>query len=147
MEETFRAFKQYLARVRDLNSAGAVLGWDRETNMPEGGAAARARQLGTLSEMTHELFVADEVGEWLEALRPYEESLDYGSDDASLIRFARREYEKERRVPSKLVGELARAASLAQQSWVKARQAADFSLFQPDLERLVEFTDRLGELL
>jgi carboxypeptidase Taq len=138
VEETFKQFKAHLSRVRDLEMATSVLGWDRETYMPEGGAAARARQLGTLSEMAHELFVRDEVGEWLEALRPYEESLAFDSDDASLIRVARRDYEKERRVPSKLVGELARAASLGHQSWVEARKAADFSMFQPSLERLVD---------
>jgi carboxypeptidase Taq len=138
VEETFKEFKAHLARVRDLEMASSVLGWDRETYMPEGGASARARQLGTLSEMGHDLFVRDEVGEWLEALRPYEESLPFDSDDASLIRVARRDYEKERRVPSKLVGDLARAASLGHQAWVQARQKADFSIFRPSLERLVE---------
>jgi carboxypeptidase Taq len=138
VEETWNDFKEHLSRVRDLQMAAAVLAWDRETYMPEGGAPARARQLGTLSEMAHELFVRDEVGGWLEALRSYEESLDCDSDDASLIRVTRRDYEKERRVPSKLVGEMARAASLGHQAWVEARQTADFRLFQPSLQRLVE---------
>jgi carboxypeptidase Taq len=138
VQETFQQFRTHLARVRDLEMAASVLAWDRETNMPEGGAGARARQLGTLSEVAHEHFVRDEVGAWLDGLQPYEESLDFDSDDASLIRVARRDYEKQRRVPSKLVGDLARAASLGQQAWVEARQAADFSLFRPSLERLLD---------
>jgi carboxypeptidase Taq len=138
MQDTFRQFKAYLARVRDLQMASAVLAWDRETYLPPAGAAARARQLGSLSEMAHELFVDDRVGEWLAALQPYEDSLPFDSDDASLIRVARRDYEKERRVPSQLVGDLARAASLGQQTWVDARQAADFARFQPSLETLVD---------
>jgi len=138
MQDTFGQFKAYLARVRDLQMASAVLVWDRETYLPPAGAAARARQLGSLSEMAHERFVDDQVGAWLAALQPYEDSLPFDSDDASLIRVARRDYDKARRVPSQLVGDLARAASLGQQTWVDARQAADFSRFQPSLETLVD---------
>ena len=105
--------------------------------MPAGGGAARARQLATLSRLAHEFFVADEVGRWLEALAPLQGELDYDSDDASLLRVARREYEKERRVPASLVAEMAEAASLGQGAWQAAREAADFALFEPHLERLL----------
>ena len=138
VEQALKAFKHYLSKVRHLQMAESVLSWDQETYMPEGGAAARARQLGTLSEMAHELFVSDRVGEWLAALAPFEAAADYDSDDASLIRVTRREYEKRRRVPAELVGEIARASSLGHQDWARARQEADFSIFRPSLERLVD---------
>ena len=137
MEEKFRALKEHLAQVCDLRMAAAVLSWDRETYMPPGGGEARARQLATLSRLAHETFVADEVGEWLEALAPYEAGLDFDSDDASLLRVARRDYDKERRVPASLVAEMAQAASLGQGAWEAAREAADFSLFEPHLVKLL----------
>lgn len=137
MKESLQQLKEHLGKVHNLSAASSVLGWDQETYMPPGGAAARARQLGTLSELAHELYVADEVGRWLEELAPYEAELDFDSDDASLIRVARREFEKRRCVPAELVGEMARAASLGHQTWVQAREEADFSVFQPSLEKLV----------
>ncbi|MBN1317078.1 MAG: carboxypeptidase M32 [Anaerolineales bacterium] len=145
METTFKEFRGYLSQVRDVSMAAAVLGWDREVNMPEGGAQARARQLGTLSTMAHSMFIDEKVGEWLEKLAPYEASLDYDSDEASLIRVMRRDYDKQKRVPSELVGEMARAASMGQQAWDRARKASDFSLFQPSLEQLIDLRIRWAE--
>ena len=87
-----------------------MLAWDQKVTMPEGGHPARADQLATLSKVVHERFVDDELGRLLERLRPLEESLDYDSDDASLIRVTRRDWEKQRRVPTELRVELTRAA-------------------------------------
>jgi carboxypeptidase Taq len=45
-----------IARERALlASTAAALDWDQETNMPEGGVAYRAEQLGYLSGKIHEL--------------------------------------------------------------------------------------------
>lgn len=138
MNETFEQLKKRLSQVRDLQMAGAVLGWDRETFMPSGGSPARARQLSTLNRISHELFVADEVGQWLEELAPFEAELDFASNEASIIRVMRREYRKKRRVPSDLVARIAEASSLGQQKWQQARQASDFAMFQPNLEELID---------
>lgn len=137
MEKIFNEFRAYLAQVRDVGMAASVLGWDREVNMPEGGARARARQLGTLSTMAHSMFIDEKVGEWLEKLAPFEKSLDPDSDEASMIRVLRRDYEKQKRVPSELVGEMARAASMGQQTWEKARKESNFALFKPNLQELI----------
>jgi len=145
MKETLQKLNAHLGQVRDLSMVAGLLGWDRETYMPEGGALARARQLGTLSSMAHKLFTADQVGEWLETLAHYERELDPTSDEASIIRVTRRDYDKQKRVPSQLVGEIARAGSMGQQVWAKARQESDFALFRPNLEELVALRIRWAE--
>ena len=145
MNDTYKRLSKHLVQVRDLQMATSLLNWDRETYMPEGGAAARARQLGTLTSMAHELFVRDQVGEWLEQLAGLEAQLDPASDEASVIRVTRREYEKQRRVPSELVGEMAQAESLGHQSWVKARKEANFALFEPSLAGVVALRIRWAE--
>ena len=98
----------------------------------------RAEQLATLGRITHELFVSDETGRLLDELRPYEEDLPPDSDEASLIRVTRRDWEKARRVPPDLRAEMSRAASLALPVWVEARQTSDYSLFRPHLEKNLE---------
>src|SRR4051812_26440137 len=106
--------------------------------MPPRGAGVRARAFGTTSKLIHELFVADEIGDLLEELRDYEASLDYDSDEASLVRVARRDREKELKVPGDLRERQAHASAEAFPVWVEARRTNDFELFRPYLERNVE---------
>ena len=138
MDADLRALRQRLAEISDLARAAYVLSWDQKVMMPEGGHPTRAEQLATLSRVVHERFVDDEIGRLLERLRPLEETLEYDSDDASLIRFTRRDWEKQRRVPTELRVELTRAAALGNQVWIEARATNDFAKFLPALTRNVE---------
>ncbi|MFN2468525.1 MAG: carboxypeptidase M32 [Gaiellaceae bacterium] len=137
-EETYEQLKQRLSEIWDLGKAAYLLSWDQQTMMPPRGAPVRAAQLGTLSKLAHERFVDDEVGRLLEALTDFERGRPYDSDEASLIRYARREWAKERRVPTDLREEMTRAGSEAYPVWVEARRASDFGRFLPALERNVE---------
>jgi carboxypeptidase Taq len=128
--------KQRLAEVADLYRALGVLRWDQQTMMPAQGAAARAEAAGTLAGLAHERFVSDDIGRLLERAAPHEAELEYDSDDASLIRVTRREWEKERRVPADLRSEWAREAGNAHVAWLEAREAKDFGVFLPAFERV-----------
>lgn len=145
MTEALRELSARLAEVSDLERAARVLGWDQQTMMPPGGAAARAEQLATLGRIAHERFTAPEIGRLLERLRPHEEALPPDSDEACLIRVARRDYEKAVRVPAELRAEMLRAASLGHQAWVDARAASDFPGFLPHLQRNVDLALRYVE--
>jgi carboxypeptidase Taq len=147
MEAKLQELKTRLAEIRDLNKAAAVLGWDQQTYMPPGGADARAEQLATLQKTAHDWFIADEIGELIEALDGDGTGWDYDSDEASLVRVVARDYEKARKVPSELVAEFARVTALAYEAWAKAREGSDFPMFQPHLEKIVELNLRLAEAL
>jgi carboxypeptidase Taq len=116
----------------------SVLAWDQKVTMPLGGHPARAEALATLSKVVHQKFTDDEVGRLLERLRTLEDSLEHDSDDASLIRVTRRDWEKQRRVPTELRTELTRAAALGNQVWIEARATNDFARFLPALRRNLE---------
>ena len=122
-----------------------VLGWDQRVTMPAGGGPARAEAMATLGRIAHEKFTADEIGALLEKLHPHEESLDPESDDASLIRVTRRDWEKNRKVPSELRAEMLRAGAQGHQVWVDARANNDFATFLPVLERNLELKKRYVE--
>jgi carboxypeptidase Taq len=145
VEADLLALRERLAEISDLWRAGSVLGWDQRTMMPPLGGPARAEALGTIGRIAHERFVDDEVGVLLERLRPYEESLEYDSDDASLIRVTRHDWEKARRVPSKLRAEMVRAGARGHQVWVKARANDDFASFLPALQENLELKQRYIE--
>ena len=145
MNTTFERLNTRLAEIVDLRKAVGILYWDQQTMMPLAGAAGRAEQIATLSRTAHELFVAEETGRLLDELRSYEDSLDPDSNEASLVRVTREDYEKARRVPPELRAELSRAGSQGFHVWVEARAKNDFALFLPVLERNVELKHRYVE--
>src|SRR5436190_7227215 len=142
MNERFEELRRTLGEIHDVEKAAAVLSWDEETKMPPSGAEARAEQRATLNRLAHERHVSPELGTLLEGLRPFEEEHDPDSFEASLIRVARRDYEKAVRVPPELRAELTRAGSLGYQAWLRAREQEDYSIMLPHLERNLELRRR-----
>jgi carboxypeptidase Taq len=145
MEPALAELKDRLAKLTDLRRAEGVLAWDMQVFMPPGGAPTRAAQLATLEEVIHERIVDDRFGELLDELEPYAASLPHDSDDACLIRVARRDWDRARRVPSELAAENAQAMAESYTVWVTARENSDFSAFRPSLERVVELRRRYIE--
>ncbi|PSQ81421.1 MAG: carboxypeptidase [Bacteroidetes bacterium QS_8_68_15] len=143
-----RQLKAHLAEAADLEAAAAVLSWDQETFMPEGGAAARSRQLSTLQRLAHRAFTRDDVGALLDDLAPqFDDDDPLSNDDAALVRVAQRDYERKRKLPSDLVARLAQTASEAKEAWKAARAEDDFDAFAPHLRRLVELNREKAEAI
>lgn len=140
MEKKFKELKNRLREVDNLNSAAAVLGWDQATYMPPGGAAARGRQLATLASLAQEKFIDPAVGKLLDDLQSYESDLDYDSDDASLIRKARRDYEKAVKVPADWVARFNAHATESYQAWAVARPENDFKGLQDSLKKTLDMS-------
>ena len=113
--------------------------------MPAAGAPARAEAVATLGGIIHERFVDDEIGRLLDQLRPLEDELDYDSDDASLIRVTRRDWEKQRRVPKEIAESWLREGAKAHAAWLEAREAADYAVFLPAFRSVYEVALRWAE--
>jgi carboxypeptidase Taq len=145
MQPSFDDLKSRLAEIHDLRRAQEILFWDQTVMMPPGGGPVRGAQVTTLDRIAHEKFISDEIGTLLEDLAGYEQELDYDSDDASLIRTTRRDWEKAYRVPADLAAEMTGAAADAHDVWAKARADNDYALFLPHLERAVELKRRYVE--
>src|SRR6266849_6906819 len=94
VSDALAQLKERMPRITDLERVARVLGWDQQTMMPPAGAEHRADHLATLRRVSHELLTDAETGRLLDRLHPREETLDPDSDDAALIRLARRDYDK-----------------------------------------------------
>jgi carboxypeptidase Taq len=132
-----------MAELADLSAVEMLAAWDQLVMMPAEGAPARAQQLGTLARLTHERATSQDVGDWLAELD--RSGLD--DLDADIVRIARRDWERARRVPTELAVELAQASAQGQESWRAAREADDFAAFAPALARNVELARAYGECL
>ncbi len=143
MTATIDQLRARYAEVHDISMAASVLQWDQEVMMPPKGAAARGKQLATLSALAHRLFVSPEMGALLEDLQQQAGSLT--GDDAILLNETRYEYARATRLPEAFVKEFTEAQSNAYHAWVKAREASDFSLFAPHLETVVDLNKRKAD--
>ncbi len=139
-----KRLRELLAEISDLNAAATLMHWDQQTYMPEGGIGLRSEQLATISRLAHDRLTSPELSGLLERL---EGSFDPSSEEAALVRVARRDHEQAARLPSRLVAETARAASEAEPVWVRARKASDWDAFAPHLERLLELKREAAEHL
>lgn len=127
-----------LQEIADLGAAGAVLGWDQATYMPAAGAPARGRQKALLSRLAHERATDVDLGRLLDNLQRHAETLPPDSDDASLIRVARKEFEDARKVPAEFVARRSAHGAASYDAWTRARPANDFNSMQPYLERSID---------
>ena len=132
--------RKRLREISDLDAAGNVLNWDQATYMPEGGAGARGRQLATLYRLVHERAAAPALGSLIDSLARHGESLPYDSDDASLIRVARREYQKKIKVPPDHIARATAHSSASYDAWTRARPTNAFAAMVPYLERTLDLS-------
>ncbi|MFN2137566.1 MAG: carboxypeptidase M32 [Candidatus Promineifilaceae bacterium] len=145
MEKRLAELKLRLREINDLEAAAALLSWDQTTYMPPGGAKARGRQIATLSRISHERACDPALGRLLDELAPFEESLPYDSDEASLIRVARRDYERAIKVPPSLLGELWQHGAESFQVWSSARAENDFPAVAPYLQKTIDLSLQLAD--
>ena len=132
--------RERTGELSDLESVQMLLGWDQLVMMPEEGAHARSEQLGTLARLNHERARDEQLGEWLAEA----EDTELDELERDIVRVARRDWDRARRVPEELAAELARAAVEGQQRWQAAREANDFAMFAPALERNVQLAREYG---
>ncbi len=134
---------KYLQETDHLFSAGRLLQWDQETYMPSGGEATRAEVLSTLAKMMHSRATSAQLAD----LAGQAQALAASGDETRQIELVHRDLERARKVPSRLVEEMTRATSLAQQTWSRAKKDRDFKAFQPFLETVVKLKREEGSLL
>ncbi|MEI9998499.1 MAG: carboxypeptidase M32 [Verrucomicrobiota bacterium] len=145
------AYDSLLKRSREIaiyNDTLSLLAWDQETYMPPKAATHRADQSSLLAGLNHRLGTASEVGDWIKAC---EDSLPPGATEeetavrAVNVREWRRDYDRATKLPSRLVEDIARATSLARETWAQARRESNFSLFAPVLEKIIALVREQAE--
>jgi carboxypeptidase Taq len=147
MGEKYDALLKRLKDVHNIGRAAALLNWDMETQMPPQGAAARGSQLETLSRIHHQMFTAEETAALLAAAKEEVDPDAYDSTETSMVRVVERDLEDATKLPTEFVAEFSALTAKAHHSWKKAREASDFSIFQADLERIVEMSRQRAEYM
>ena len=139
MHAAERRLYELWGEIRDLSAASDVLEWDQETNMPPAGVEARGKVVATLAGLKHRALTSPELRDVLDACG---DAAAEGSALAAQVRCARHEVDRAAKVPRALTRAIAEAGVTGLEAWRRAREAADFSLFEAQLEHLVELKRR-----
>lgn len=142
-QSDLQALRALLAEVDDLNHTLAVLSWDQLVMMPEGGATARGHAMESVAKILHSKFTSDEVGRLLDSLEGHAASLPEDDDDRCLVERMKYHWDRERRIPTELAGELAGFEATHVPIWLDARKNKDFSIFAPSLQKAVDLQLRV----
>ena len=118
-------------------TASSSLYLDGTTVAPKDTAEGRGVALGVLAGEEHKLFSAPETGELLDFLWGRQEELD--QLHRRQVEELRRSYAQLTRIPAEEYMEYAMLTNEAGDVWRRAKEASDFALFRPVLEKLVAF--------
>ncbi len=132
--------KTRLAEHNDLVMAAALLRWDQATYMPEGGNAARGRQLATLERLAHDRLTDPALARLLDRVTPAAEREGADSFAARLVSVARHDVDRAAKVPAAFVSAFANHRAELYERWTRARPANDFRAVAALLGKTVEMS-------
>ncbi len=140
-------YEQYVTKMQqlaDVRNALAVLQWDQETYLPAKGARLRGQQISTLSELSHGLFISQELGDLLEELsvRP-----DLSEGQKRNVERTREDYLKNKKYTSAFVRALSDQTNKAFHAWIEARRLNSFGAYEKDLEALIRLKKEEAAIL
>ena len=136
--EIFRHLTQHLRHSKMLGSINALLEWDQQTMMPQGGSDYRSEQVKWLAGEIHKSETDPKIGEWLAQLEDWDEARAPHSDQGATLRELRHQFDKKSKLPLELVQRQAQLHSHGQQVWIEARKKDNYALFAPVLEEIFQ---------
>ena len=142
--ELYEKYRKDMHRIADLRNANAVLQWDQETYLPSKGAALRGQQISTLSELSHQYFISEELGGLLQDLLS---RADLTGRQKRNVERTHEDYTRSKKYPSSFVRAMAEQVNKAFHAWVDARKKNTFSAYEPELDALIKLKREEAGLL
>jgi len=140
-------FKKYVKKIQYYYQALSLIRWDIETGAPKKCIESRAQAIGEISTYAFEMSTSEKMENFLNELSLPESMEKLSDNDRALVRVMKKDFEKQKKIPPELVGQLSVASSKAQAAWEKAKINDDFSIFQPFLQEVVLLTKKMADCL
>lgn len=140
MSEALTSFQEYLKKMNYYRRVISLLDWDMYTQTPRKGYEGMADAFSYFSTEYFTLATSRELEDLLDKLSRQEEFDQLSPVMSYTVRTMKRDMERDKRIPKDFFTALVDAQSASRQAWQDAKQAADFSLFAPHLEKMIEMT-------
>ena len=135
-EELFAEVCGHARRAAVLASVESLLGWDEQTCLPPSAGSYRAEQAAALAALVHRMRTDPVQADRLARVAASPLGRSGPPEVAGTIRLLQHDFEKQARLPPRLVEELAKTCVEAQQAWRVARAESSWQRFAPWLERV-----------
>ena len=142
--QLYNSYKEQMNRIADIKYASALLQWDQETYLPVKAAAIRGQQIATLSELAHQFFTDEKLGNVLNELK---QRNDLSEDEKRNVELTLEDYTKNKKYSSDFVRKISEQVNKTFHSWIEARKKDSFSIFENDLDALVQLKRQETEIL
>lgn len=130
-------FLAYLKEIALLHEAIGLLEWDSQTGMPDAGAEHRSEVSSYLGGLAFDKEVNQKMTDYITYFDAHQEELsEFGS---MVFEKVKENYDLNHNIPTDRMQAYMKVTSEAHSAWVAAREAKDYGLFQPTLEKIVSF--------
>lgn len=136
LENEFLEFLYEMDAYRELIT---LAHWDLRTKIPVKGVETRSQAIGILSAKVHQMQTSDKMKHFIDELKSVtDEVIKKTVEECEHV------YKRNKKIPEKEFKEYVILQGKAEAAWQEAREKADFSLFQPYLEKLVTFNKKFA---
>lgn len=143
MSTTLDEFKQYLDKIKQFNHITTLLYWDMRTCSPRMGLEAHGDAMAYFSTEHFALTTSDELGTMLDKLASPEEFNRLDDTMKFIVTKMKKNYDREKRIPKDFYEKYVRTQTAAEAAWEDAKNSADFGIFAPHLEKIIQLTKEM----
>lgn len=143
MSDTLTKLKEYLEITNRYDHVCTLIQWDMETVMPKEGFAKHSDALAFFSTESFKRSTSEELYNMLSELSKPEEYEKLDDTWKFIVKRMKRDIDKSRRIPVEFFNEYVRAQAESGQAWQTAKQASDFSIFAPHLEKMISMAKEM----
>ncbi|UCG45565.1 MAG: carboxypeptidase M32, partial [Candidatus Bathyarchaeota archaeon] len=130
-----------------LESVRSVILWDMDTKMPPKGIKLRSQQLALLGQIEHKMCTDPEIGKLLTKIQKHPDYAALSHLQRRNVYLVKKKHDEMTKLPEKLVVETEKQRAISGNIWKKAKAAKDFSMFKPELEKLVDLRKKAAQIL
>lgn len=146
MSELEKKLKDFLELKKQYDHVTTLLYWDMETGTPKLGQQAHVDALTYFSTRSFEMGTSDELEQMLQALSEPKEYEALDDTMKFIVTRMKRDMDKDKRIPKDLFEAFVRAQAEAGNAWRDAKNASDFSMFAPHLEKMIEMRKEITRI-
>ena len=125
-----------------FHHAMGILFYDAETVAPEKSGEGRGRTLAFLGDMEYEGLTDPELNKALETLKAHKD--EFSEEEKREIEFTIKQVGSVSKIPKNEYIESLVLQDEATTAWKKAKEAKDYSIFEPYLTRIVEYNRKVA---
>ena len=138
-----KEFINYLNEINDNKSMLIMLMWEIDTKAPKDSIDYYSEVFTKLENKIFEMSTSDKYIELLDKAINSKEFSSLEEHKKLYYLHLKEDYEKEKRIPKDFYSDYSKQKLKSRQSWAEAKEKNNYSIFKPDLEKIINMSKEL----